>query len=118
MRTICRILALVMCLAFPLTGSCETLTFDTFSADSEAEYLNYDLDHLYNYEAFYNFLSQFPNLKKVDMYSVTVRYKKVKEIHERFPDIEFGMTMRFGENESCGGHTLRTDATAFSTLHG
>ena len=118
MKRLSGILALVLCLAFGLPGAGETLTFDTFSADSEAEYLNYDLNRLVNYEAFYEFLSKFPNLKKVDMFNVTIRYKKVKEIHERFPDIEFGMTMRFGENASCGGHTLRTDATAFSTLHG
>ena len=118
MKRICRILMLILCLCLAAPAAGETLTYDTFSADSEAEYLNFDLNRLYDYEGFCAFLEQFPNLKKVDMFNVTVRYKKVKELHERFPDIEFGMTMRFGENESCGGHTLRTDDTAFSTLHG
>lgn len=112
MKTICKLTVLILCLLLAVPGTCETLTYDTFSADSEAEYLNYDLNRLMNYEEFYTFLSKFPNLKKVDMFNVTINYKKVEEIHQRFPDIEFGMTMRFGE------HTLRTDDTAFSTLHG
>ena len=112
MKTICKLMVLILCLLTAASASCETLTYDTFSADSEAEYLNYDLNRLMNYDEFYAFLSKFPNLKKVDMFNVTINYKKVEEIHQRFPDIEFGMTMRFGE------HTLRTDDTAFSTLHG
>lgn len=110
-KIICAVLVLLLVIPAALPAFGETLTFDTFSADSEAEYINFDLNRLTNYEKFYEFLSQFPNLKKVDMYNVYVYYKKVIEIHEKFPDIEFGMTMRFGE------HTLRTDATAFSTLH-
>ncbi len=93
--------------------SAETLTYRNFSADSESEYLNLDEADIspIKWESFYNFLSQFPNLKKVDMFNYPAYYNVVHEIHRRFPDVDFGMTMRFSE------HTLRTDATAFSTLH-
>ena len=112
MRTICRLLVCLMILCIAVPGAAETVTFQTFSADSEAEYLNLDINQIKSWDRFYEFLDQFPNLKKVDMFDVLVYYKKVHEIHERYPDVEFGMTMRFEE------HTLRTDDTAFSTLHG
>ena len=111
-RNVCRLLFFVMLLLPLFPGHAEILTFDTFSADSESEYLNIDLKRIQSYESFYAFLSQFPNLKKVDMFGVLLYNKKVEEIHQRFPGVEFGLTMRFGE------HTLRTDDTAFSTLHG
>ncbi len=110
-RILGMILALAAALLFAAPAAGETVTFQNVSADTEAEYLDLDLVYLYDFDGFYEFLSKFPNLKKVDMYSVTVHNKKVEELHEKFPDVEFGMTMAFGE------HTLRTDQTAFSTLH-
>ena len=114
MRTICKILVCLMILCIAVPGTAETLTFQTFSADSEAEYLNLDIYQILNWNEFYDFLGSFPNLKQVDMFDVLVYYGKVHEIHERFPNIEFGMTMCFGDDR----HILRTDDTAFSTLHG
>ena len=114
MRTICRILVCLMILSIAVPGLSETLTFQTFSADSEAEYLNLDINQISRWDEFYDFLASFPNLKKVDMFDLLVYHKKAHEIHERFPDIEFGMTMCFGDDR----HILRTDDTAFSTLHG
>lgn len=60
---------------------------------------------------FYAFLKQLPNLKKVDMFSTRIRANRIKELAEQFPDIEFGWTMAVGD------HIVRTDTTAFSTLH-
>ena len=114
MRLICRILVcmMILCIAAPATA--EMLTFQTFSADSEAEYLNLDFNRIGSWDDFYSFLDSFPSLKKVDMFDVLVDYKKAHEIHERFPGIDFGLTMCFGDDR----HILRTDDTAFSTLHG
>ena len=114
MRTICGILACLMILCTAVPALPETLTFQTISADSEAEYLNMDFNQIGSWNEFYDFLAGFPNLKKVDMFGVTVYYRKAHEIHERFPDIEFGLTMCFGDDR----HIIRTDDTAFSTLHG
>ncbi len=114
MKTIRKILVCLMILMIPAAGFAETVTFQTFSADSEAEYLNLDIKQITRWNDFYDFLSSFPNLKKVDMFDVLVYNNKVHEIHERFPEIEFGMTMCFGDDK----HILRTDDTAFSTLHG
>ena len=114
MKTVCRLLVclLVLCLALP--GAAETVTFQDFSADTSAEYLNLDtsIQRIQNWDRFIEFLSQFPNLKKVDMFNVPLRDQRPHQLHAAFPDVEFGMTMIFEE------HELRTDATAFSTLHG
>ena len=123
MKTLRRMLIFLMILVLPAGALCETITFQDFSADSEAEYINLEgMWKVNRWSDFYAFLEKFPNLKKVDMFDILVYNKdmfdilvynnKADEIHERFPNIEFGMTMRFGE------HTLRTDDTAFSTLHG
>ncbi len=56
-------------------------------------------------------LDQYPNLEKVDMFGTPVNYKAVAELEERYPRITFGWTLKIGD------HEVRTDATAFSTLH-
>ena len=114
MRMICKILVCLMILCIAVPGTAETLTFQTFSADSEAEYLNLDIYQILNWNEFYDFLGSFPNLKQVDMFDVLVYYGKVHEIHERFPDIEFGMTMCFGDDR----HILRTARTCTRWIWG
>ena len=56
-------------------------------------------------------LDQNPGLKKVDMFDTPVGRRSIEELEARYPGIEFGWTIKFGE------HKVRTDATAFSTLH-
>lgn len=118
-KAVCAILLTVLLALSIGAAAGETLTFETFSADSEAEYLNLDLTQIPNrlWKSFLEYLEQFPNLKKVDMFDVIrMDYKRVEEIHARFPDVEFGMTMVIGTSRGCP-HTIRTDCTAFSTLH-
>ncbi len=57
-------------------------------------------------------LDQYPNLQKVDMFGTPVGAKAIEQLEERYPNIEFGWTIKFGDD-----HRVRTDATAFSTLH-
>ncbi len=123
-KTICILLLLMITVLSAASAAGETLTFkngakESFSADSESEYLNIPLkNNITNWKGFLDYLGQFPNLKKVDMFDVPrMYYKAVEEIHARFPDIEFGMTMRIGDPKTCV-HEVRTDITAFSTLHG
>ena len=97
----------------------------TFKAPRDAEAI--DLGNLRvpntddDFKAFRQFLSQFPNLKKVDMFATEIRRPKIEYLANAFPDVEFGWTMVL----SCSNplhpertpHKIRTDATAFSTLH-
>ena len=57
-------------------------------------------------------LNRYPGLRKVDMFGTPVWAGQIEELTAKFPQIEFGWTIAFGDN-----HTVRTDATAFSTLH-
>lgn len=56
-------------------------------------------------------LDGYPNLTRVDMFATPVNYKAVEELETRYPNITFGWTLKIGD------HEVRTDATAFSTLH-
>lgn len=105
---------LVLCLSLTVLSAFAEVTFKGGTFDENAEYI--DLGNIKvgtgDMETFYAFLAQFPNLKKVDMFSTRIGRLRIEAMTERFPDIEFGMTMVLAK------HEIRTDATAFSTLHG
>ena len=62
------------------------------------------------------FLDQFPNLVHVDMFGTQVEKDDIELLTARYPDVKFGWTIHiFGKRK---GHIVRTDQTAFSTLHG
>jgi len=107
----CLALMLMILVTTVFSAGAETLSYGQFSADSESEYLNIPVTRVNQWDKFYAFLSSFPHLRQVDMFDCPVNYTVVEEMHNRFPDVEFGLTMRFSE------HKVRTDATAFSTLH-
>jgi Leucine-rich repeat (LRR) protein len=64
-----------------------------------------------NVEEFKDFLDCFPSLTKVDMYNSWLKRAQLDELYNRYPNIRFGWTLHIFE------HTVRTDVTAFSTLH-
>ncbi len=74
-------------------------------------YLDMGDEVVTDWDAFYAMLDSRPELRKVDMFSTTVGRKEIEALVERYPNIEFGWTIRFDD------HVVRTDATAFSTLH-
>lgn len=100
--------------AFAL-GEKATAAYKKGTYDLDAEYIDLKNNTVSkdDMQAFMAFLRQFPNLKKVDMFNTRIGKKRIEELHDAFPEIEFGMTMILGTE-----HTVRTDATAFSTLHG
>ncbi len=127
-----RILFMCALLACLLTAACalsEDVTFrnyyGTVTVDSSTEYV--DLGHVKipnnddDYRVLYKFLGQLPNVKKVDMFNTPIGRKRIDELAKRYPDIEFGWTMMLPcWNElhpERTAHYIRTDATAFSTLH-
>lgn len=96
-----------------LAEETETVSFGKLKVPVDAESI--DLGKVTvsadKYEAFYSFLAQLPNLKHVDMYSTRIPRKRIEQLVERFPEVEFGWTM------AVGNHDVRTDAVAFSTSH-
>lgn len=121
--------ALLLCLFFTAWALGEEVTFSnqfgTVTVDKNAEYVDLGDVKVPNsdegYNALYQFLGQLPNVKKVDMFSTDIRRPRIDELARRFPDIEFGWTMVISCNNPKHRertvHRIRTDITAFSTLH-
>ncbi len=105
------LLALLLLLASTALAE-ETVAYnDRFSCDVNAEYIDLGSMAVTDMDGFIRFLQKRPNLKKVDMFATNMYPTTIDKLAAAFPEIEFGWTMRIGD------HWVRTDATAFSTLH-
>ncbi len=107
-------LALIAVLLLICGAACaETVSYNKgkFTADADAEYIDLGAVAVHDMDAFIAFLNKLPNIKKVDMFTTKMYTKDIDKLAAARPDIEFGWTMRIGD------HWVRTDATAFSTLH-
>lgn len=93
------------------SGKAETCAFSGITADALTEYVDLGETQIDDWNAFYQFLTRLPCLKRADIFATPLRATRIEDLHERFPNVTFGMTMLIGD------HVLRTDATAFSTLH-
>ena len=122
---------LFVCLAllFPALASAEGITYTnkTGSITVEKYAQRIDLGNLVvedsdqAYLQFEAFLAKLPKLKQVDMYATDIQRNRIQELAVRFPDVEFGWTMVIPcvntLHPERTPHRIRTDATAFSTLH-
>ncbi len=95
----------------------EIITWDrNVSADRNAEYIDFGNTVVEDQELLDSFLDQFPSLKKCDMYANYMTHAWAEHLSARYPQVEFGWTFRI----VCSNkepHIIRTDMTAFSTLH-
>lgn len=109
----------MLLMLFGLICSCaagaETVTFKaydgTLTVEQDCEEIDLKRIRVEDFDAFCDFLDKLPNLKTVKMYETHMRKKNVARLCEAYPEIDFGMTIWFGD------HTVTTDQTAFSTLH-
>lgn len=104
-------LVLALALIFGPPASRAETPFDALGYDRDAAYIDLGDVPVSDWTAFYAYLDGFERLERVDMFATRVYRKQVDELARRYPQIVFGWTLCFGE------HTVRTDATAFSTLH-
>lgn len=108
-----RFLTFLLILMLVGTAAAEPLTFQkTFTVDSQAESIDFGDTKVKSIDKLIDYLAQFPNLKKVDMFATRIYPASIDKLIKAFPHIKFGWTMRIGD------HWVRTDQTAFSTLHG
>ncbi len=56
-------------------------------------------------------IEAYPNIQTIDLYDTRLHRDDMLYLFDTYPDVHFGFTIRFAE------HIVRTDATAFSTLH-
>ncbi len=79
--------------------------------DPGAEQIDLGAYQVQSMEELTRALDQLPALKQVDMFESRVSAEEMDYLADRYPEIFFGWTIRIKE------HTIRTDQTAFSTLH-
>lgn len=103
----------LLLLALPAAAEEQTVSFGKVTVQADTDYV--DLGKVSvtanSYKKFYEFLDKLPELKRVDMYSTLIPRQRIEELKERYPDVEFGWTMKVGN------HGVRTDAVSFSTAH-
>lgn len=128
-KLIALITALLM--LFPAGSVCDaeirTLTLHGKSIEASSDAKTLDLGSVVlknndeDYAQLTAFLRGFPNLEKVDMYETKIRRNRLEALAEAFPDVEFGWTIIIPctnpHHPEFKYHTVRTDATVFSTLH-
>ncbi len=56
-------------------------------------------------------LAAYPTIEKIDMYEAKLSTQEMLSLFDEYRQVDFGFTIKISE------HTIRTDATAFSTLH-
>ena len=90
----------------------ESVCFLGVTADPQQTYVDFGTSVVRDMEGLCAFLDQLPALERVDMFSGKLMREQMDMLFERYPQIFFGWTVTIGD------HTVRTDITAFSTLHG
>lgn len=115
MRRIGCILLLLVIWAAAALGEGAEITYREYggkiTVPADAEQIDMGKLKVGNFDAFEKFLDQLPNLRRVDMYATHTFKKQAARLSERYPQIEFGWTLYFGD------HTIRSDQTVFSTKH-
>ena len=66
----------------------ETVTWRGITVSRDTEELDLGKTTVQNWNAFYDFLGQLPNLKKVDMFNEVLNLKVYKKLNELFPDVD------------------------------
>lgn len=116
----CLLLLTLLCPVFVCAE--DTLTFqDKITVDVQAEYVDLKNVKVKSIDSLIKFLRKLPSLKKVDMFATPVYAKDIDKLVKAFPGVEFGWTMCINCNnprhKDRSVHKIRTDDTAFSTLH-
>ena len=128
--TVIALALLLLCLAAAGMAEGETVTFTTEKGSSIRVKKNAETVDLGNvvlsrqgndFNNLVKFINQLPNLKKLDMYNTDVYASQVESLHAACPQVEFGWTMVIPCDNPLHPertpHRVRTDQTAFSTLH-
>ena len=117
MKRFWALLLCVLCLRFvPFSALADSVSFGGMEFDPEAASIDLGDQKVENFKDFIRFLGQFPNLKKVDMFATQIKADQVEELRLAFPEVTFGWTLQLMKYKN--DHIVRTDAEAFSTLHG
>lgn len=92
--------------------SAQTITACGITVPADATAIDFGDVLVTDVPALVAMLDQMPQLKTVDMYESSLSKADMDMLFDRYPQITFGWTFKVGD------HVVRTDITAFSTLHG
>ena len=108
---------LLLCMLLVTCGAVaeKTVQLQGLVVPLDTERIDFRNMKVQNYDALKGFLFSLPALTHVDMYATPISGAQADELTELFPGITFGWTLRIRCKDH--NHDIRTDATAFSTLH-
>ena len=110
------IIALLAALLALFAGAaCADKTFEGVTVPDDAVYVDFGGTAVRDLNGLADFLAQLPNVTRVDMFANEMRKADCDALAERFPGIRWGWTLVISSRDH--RHLIRTDATAFSTLH-
>ena len=105
---------LIPVLLFPLFSHAEA-AYEDLSFPENTDYIDMGSTVVRDFDAFADFLEQFPNLRQVDMWENHMTAAQCDFLAARFPQVRWGWTMIIKNEEH--EHLVRTDYTSWSTLH-
>lgn len=112
-KQVCRFFPVWIILILLFTSACaEPITICGVEFDTEDEYIDFGKVRVENIQELAEAIPKMPNLRKVDMFATNINKENMAYLFDTFPEVTFGWTIHIWE------HTIRTDQTAFSTLHG
>ena len=112
MRRMIALMAMLAAMLLSGTACAQTVTGFGLTVPDTATAIDLGEARVTDVDALAAFLRGLPALENVDMYESALTKEQMAYLSEAFPQITFGWTYRVGD------HTVRTDITAFSTLHG
>ena len=116
MKKLAPVLLLIILLLLPMyslaESAADTITACGITVPADAAAIDFGDVHVTDVAALTAMLDQMEQLEVVDMYQSRLEKADMDMLFTRYPQITFGWTYRVGD------HTVRTDMTAFSTLHG
>lgn len=102
---------LSLCLAAGAGQAAQFISAFGQQFDPEATLVDLGDTQVDDYQALTALLDQLPRLETVNLYASRVPSEQMANLSARYPQVFFGFTLRVSE------HVIRTDQTAFSTLH-
>lgn len=99
-----------LCGRFPAVAVRREITLNGEPFDAFAPSLDFSGAEIASYEAFSDALQYFPALTRLDMHDCSLSNEQLAALRDRYPDVKVVWTVHMKK------WTVRTDATAFSTL--
>jgi len=107
-----RLAAAVLMLVMLAACACaETVTFSGTEIDLGAEMIDFGKNKVTDVDGLCALIERMPNLREVRMYRSKLSEEEMDRLFYGYRHVFFGWTLRVGD------HDVRTDQTAFSTLH-